>query len=217
MEFASEMVVKASLADLRIGEVPTTLSPDGRERGSHLRPWRDGWRHLRFMLLRSPQWLFLYPGLALTGLGLAGGAVLAVRPLPLFGLMTLDIDALLYCAVASIVGLQVSFFGLFAMALARKMRLPVGGTFSVELLKLAPLERSIIIGAVFIASGVAGAIYAVVRWGHLSFGAMVPGEIMRITIPSVTAIALGTQIVFGAFLLGFIEIELQGGHPSEPA
>jgi hypothetical protein len=131
--------------------------------------------------------------------------------------MTLDIDALLYCAVASIVGLQVSFFGLFAMALARKMRLPLAGTFSVELLKLAPLERSILIGAVLIASGVAGAIYAVVHWGHLSFGALVPGEIMRITIPSVTAIALGTQIVFGAFLLGFIEIEVQGGHPSEPA
>jgi hypothetical protein len=217
MEFASEMVVKASLADLRIGEVPTTLSPDGRERGPHLRPWRDGWRHLRFMLLRSPQWLFLYPGLALTCLGLAGGTVLAVRPIPLFGLMTLDIDALLYCAVASIVGLQVSFFGLLAMALARKMRLPVAGTFSVELLKLAPLERSILIGAVLIASGVAGAIYAVVRWGHLSFGALVPGEIMRITIPSVTAIALGTQIVFGAFLLGFIEIEVQAEHPSQPA
>ena len=208
MEFASEMVVKASLAGLRIGEVPTTLSPDGRGRRPHLRPWRDGWRHLRFMLLRSPQWLFLYPGLALTLFGLAGGAVLAVRPLSLFGLITLDIDALLYCAVAAIVGLQISFFGLFAMALARKMNLPLARRYGVTLLKLAPLERSILVGVCLIAAGAAGAIYAVVRWGHTSFGALVPGEIMRITIPSVTAIALGTQIVFGAFLLGFIETEL---------
>jgi glycosyltransferase involved in cell wall biosynthesis len=208
MEFASEMVVKASLAGLRVGEVPTTLSPDGRARPPHLRPWRDGWRHLRFMLLRSPQWLFLYPGLALTLLGLAGSAVLTARPVSLFGLMTLDIDALLYCAVAAIVGLQISFFGLFAMALARKMKLPLAGRFAYALLKLAPLERSILVGVSLIALGAAGATYAVVRWGHTSFGALVPGEIMRITIPSVTAIALGVQIVFGAFLLGFIEIEL---------
>jgi glycosyltransferase involved in cell wall biosynthesis len=208
MEFASEMVAKASLAGLRIGEVPTTLSPDGRARPPHLRPWRDGWRHLRFMLLRSPQWLFLYPGLALTLLGLAGSAVLTARPVSLFGLMTLDIDALLYCAVAAIVGLQISFFGLFAMALARKMKLPLAGRFAGTLLKLAPLERSILVGVSLIALGAAGATYAVIRWGHTSFGALVPGEIMRITIPSVTAIALGVQIVFGAFLLGFIEIEL---------
>jgi glycosyltransferase involved in cell wall biosynthesis len=209
MEFASEMVVKASLAGLRIGEVPTTLSPDGRGRRPHLRPWRDGWRHLRFMLLRSPQWLFLYPGLALTLFGLAGGAVLAARPVSFFGLLTLDIDALLYCAVAAIVGLQISFFGLFAMALARRMKLPLAGGFASTLLKLASLERSILlVGVCLIVLGGAGATYAVIRWGDTSFGALVPGEIMRITIPSVTAIALGVQIVFGAFLLGFIEIEL---------
>jgi glycosyltransferase involved in cell wall biosynthesis len=208
MEFASEMVVKASLAGLRIGEVPTTLSPDGRGRPPHLRPWRDGWRHLRFMLLRSPQWLFLYPGLALTLFGLAGGAVLAAHPVSFFGLLTLDIDALLYCAVAAIVGLQISFFGLFAMALARRMKLPMAGRFAGTLLKLASLERSILVGGCLIVLGVVGATYAVIRWGHTSFGALVPGEIMRITIPSVTAIALGVQIVFGAFLLGFIEIEL---------
>ena len=124
------MVVKASIAGLRIGEVPTTLHRDGRNRRPHLRPWRDGWRHLRFMLLRSPQWLFLYPALALTLLGLSGAAVLAVRPVNVFGLLTLDIDALLYCAVAAIVGLQISYFGLFALALARKLRLPLVGRFA---------------------------------------------------------------------------------------
>src|SRR3984957_3860109 len=99
MEFASEMVVKASLASLKIAEVPTTLSLDGRQRAPHLRPWRDGWRHLRFMLLRSPQWLFLYPGMTLTVLGLVGAVLLALKPRPIAGILTLDIDALLYFSV----------------------------------------------------------------------------------------------------------------------
>jgi len=207
MEFASEMVVKASLAHLSITEVPTTLSPDGRQRSPHLRPWRDGWRHLRFMLLRSPQWLFLYPGLALTVLGLVGAVLLTIKPRPIAGIFTLDIDALLYFSVAAIVGLQITFFGLFAMGIARKMRLQIAHGFPERLLRLASLEGAIALGLCLIGTGVAGALYAVFQWGHSSFGALVPSNIMRITIPSVTTLALGTQIVFGAFLLGFIEIE----------
>src|SRR6266436_4762217 len=114
MEFASEMVVKASLARLTIAEVPTTLSPDGRDRAPHLRPWRDGWRHLRFMLLRSPQWLFLYPGLALAALGILGSAILTVRPVPIPGVFTLDVNGLLYFAMAAVLGTQIIFFALFA-------------------------------------------------------------------------------------------------------
>ncbi len=110
MEFASEMVVKASLAQLNITEVPTTLSPDGRERSPHLRPWRDGWRHLRFMLLRSPQWLFLFPGLVIAIVGLGGAAVLTFTSLRIQGLFTLDINALLYFSIAAIVGIQIAFF-----------------------------------------------------------------------------------------------------------
>ena len=159
------------------------------------------------MLLRSPQWLFLYPGLALTVLGLAGGAAVALTPISLFGLMTLDIDALLYCAVAAIVGLQIASFGLFAIALARKMKLILARKFTDTILNLASRERAIRVGICMIAAGTAGAIYAFIRWGNASFGALVPGEIMRITIPSVTTVALGVQIVFGALLLGFVEIE----------
>jgi glycosyltransferase involved in cell wall biosynthesis len=207
MEFASEMVVKASLAQLRITEVPTTLSPDGRDRPPHLRPWRDGWRHLRFMLLRSPPWLFLYPGTFVLFAGIIGGAALTLRPISLFGLLTLDIDALLYCAVAAIVGLQVVLFGLFAIALAKRMNMRVARGFTGKLLQLASLGRAIIAGITLIVAGVCGASYAVIRWGHESFGPLIPGEIMRITIPSVTAVALGTEIIFGAFLLGFMEIE----------
>jgi glycosyltransferase involved in cell wall biosynthesis len=207
MEFASEMVVKASLARLSITEVPTTLSPDGRQRAPHLRPWRDGWRHLRFMLLRSPQWLFLYPGLALTVLGLVGAALLTAKPRSIAGIFTLDIDALLYFAIAAIVGVQISFFGLFAMAFARRMKLRVAHGFPEILLRLASREGVIALGICMIGAGVTGATYAIFQWGHSAFGALVPDDIMRITIPSVTTLALGTQLVFGTFLLGFIDIE----------
>lgn len=207
MEFASEMVVKASLAHLKIAEVPTTLSPDGRQRPPHLRPWRDGWRHLRFMLLRSPQWLFLYPGLVLTVLGLLGAAILTGRPIEVPGLFTLDINGLLYFAIAAIVGVQITFFGLFALAVARKMGLRLAKGFPERLLRLASLEVTIAVGILLVATGLGTALYAIFQWGHSSFGALVPSDMMRITIPAVTTLAIGTQIVFGGFLLGFIEIE----------
>ena len=207
MEFASEMVVKASLAQLSIAEVPTRLSTDGRGRAPHLRPWRDGWRHLRFMLLRSPQWLFLYPGLLLTFFGLAGATTLTITPIQFLGGVTLDINALLYFCIAAIVGVQITFFGLFAMAMARKIKLQITHKLANSLLRLVSLEIAIVAGACLVGVGVSGALFAVLQWGHSSFGALVPSSMMRITIPSVTTLAIGTQIVFGGFLLGFVEIE----------
>jgi hypothetical protein len=207
MEFASEMVVKASLAQLEIAEVPTTLSPDGRKRAPHLRPWRDGWRHLRFMLLRSPQWLFLYPGLILAFVGVLGASILTCRPMRIPGMFTLDINALLYFAIAAIVGVQVTFFGLFAMAIGRKMKLKIAYGLSERILRVASLEGAIALGMLLVAVGVTGALAAIFQWGETSFGALVPSAMMRITIPSVTTLAIGTQVVFGGFLLGFIEIE----------
>lgn len=207
MEFASEMIVKASLARLSIAEVPTILSPDGRQRSPHLRPWRDGWRHLRFMLLRSPQWLFLYPGLATAIFGVSGAVALTVHPLHIPGILTLDINALLYFSVAAIVGVQILFFGLFAVTLAKKTGLPMGSSFPHSLLRFASLEIAIAVGICLVAAGGGGAMYAILQWGHSSFGALVPSDMMRVTIPSVTTLAIGTQIVFGAFLLGFIEID----------
>jgi glycosyltransferase involved in cell wall biosynthesis len=207
MEFASEMVVKASLANLSITEVPTTLNPDGRQRRPHLRPWRDGWRHLRYMLLRSPHWLFLYPGLILTALGLVGAMTLVITPVRVPSIFTLDINALLYFSIAAIVGVQITFFGLFAIAIAQKAKLRSAHGFPERLLRLASLEGAIAVGAFLIVAGIGGALYAILQWGHSSFGALVPSDMMRITIPSVTTLAIGTQIVFGGFLLGFIEIE----------
>ncbi len=207
MEFASEMVVKASLANLSIAEVPTTLHPDGRGRAPHLRPWRDGWRHLRFMLLRSPQWLFLYPGLLLALLGLAGGTLITLRPRSIFGLFTLDINALLYFSVAAILGLQIAYFGLFALALTKRMRIRVTSGITARLIHWAAAEAAIVVGAVLMLAGLGGGAYAVIEWGHTSFGALVPSEMMRITIPAVTTLAIGLQVLFGAFLLGFVDIE----------
>jgi hypothetical protein len=207
MEFASEMVVKASLAQISIAEVPTTLGPDGRQRPPHLRPWRDGWRHLRFMLLRNPHWLFLYPGLILTLLGLVGSAVLTAAPIPVPGLFTLDINALLYFSVAAVLGVQISLFGLFALALAQKLKLRIATGFLEKLLRLRSLEGAILVGMCFVLAGIGGAVHAILQWGDASFGSLVPTEMMRITIPSVMILAIGTQIVFGGLLLGFIEIE----------
>jgi glycosyltransferase involved in cell wall biosynthesis len=207
MEFASEMVVKAAIAELRIAEVPTILRPDGRDRPPHLRPWRDGWRHLRFMLLRSPRWLFLYPGIALASIGALGAALIAVKPRPIGALLTLDINALLYFSIAAIVGVQITYFGLFALSLARKLRLSVARGFSDTLLRAVAGEGAIALGVACVIAGLSGAIYAVFEWGHASFGPLVPSEVMRTTIPSVAVLAVGTQIVFGGFLLGFVEIE----------
>lgn len=207
MEFASEMVVKASLARLNIAEVPTTLSPDGRRRAPHLRPWRDGWRHLRYMLLRSPQWLFLYPGLGLAVTGFVGTVILARAPVRLPGLFTLDINSLLYFAIAAMLGVQIVFFGLFALAIARRMQLSIARGLPETLLRWASLDAAILVGLCLAAAGLGGAAYAILQWGHSSFGALVPSEMMRITIPAVMTLAVGTQIVFGGFLLGFIEID----------
>jgi glycosyltransferase involved in cell wall biosynthesis len=207
MEFASEMIVKASLAHFKMAEVPITLSRDGRQRPPHLRRWRDGWRHLRFMLLRSPQWLFLYPGLLLMAAGLGGATTLIRGPIHVAGLLTLDVNALLYFSMAATVGVQVTFFGLFAMALARKMQLQVSRGFPEYLLRLASRESTIGAGVLLVVAGSAGALYAILKWGHMSFGPLVPSEMMRITIPSVTTLAIGVEIVFGAFMLGVIAIE----------
>jgi len=159
------------------------------------------------MLLRSPQWLFLYPGLLLTAVGLIGAVSVVRGPIRVAGLLTLDINALLYFSVAATVGVQITYFGLFATAVARKMELQVSRGFPAYLLRLASREGTIGGGVALVVAGAAGALYAILKWSHISFGALVPSDMMRITIPSVTTLAIGVQIVFGGFMLGFIEIE----------
>ena len=206
MEFASEMVVKASLAGLNLAEVPTTLRPDGRDRSPHLRPWRDGWRHLRFMLLRSPQWLFVYPGMLLTSLALLAATWVAIKPRQILAI-TLDVNALLYFTTAVIVGVQIVYFGFFAMAVAEKMSLRAPAALADRLFRWASLHTAIALGIGLVLLGLSGAIYAIIEWGNASFGALVPSRMMRITIPAVTTLAIGMQMLFGTLLLGFIHFE----------
>jgi len=145
MEFASELVVKASLAGWRIAEVPTTLHPDGRGRAPHLRSWRDGWRHLRLLLLFSPRWLFLYPGLALLGFGMALTTALYFAPLRFLG-AGLDIHSMLYASAAALLGMQLCLFALFARVSAQNGGLLPRRPAIDRLLSILSLERGLLLG-----------------------------------------------------------------------
>ncbi|HET9484148.1 MAG TPA: glycosyltransferase [Xanthomonadales bacterium] len=203
MEFASEMVVKATLNRLRIAEVPTTLSPDGRSRAPHLRSWRDGWRHLRFLLLYSPRWLFLYPGIAMTVLGLLGMGWLSSGPRTLGG-TTFDIHTMLYAAVASIIGVQTIGFALFSKIYAIRAGLLPHDERLVQALERIDLERGLVAGGAIVLLGLAGAIASLLRWEQAGFGAMDPAALMRLAIPSAAALAIGASVVFMSFFLGLL-------------
>jgi glycosyltransferase involved in cell wall biosynthesis len=202
MEFASEMVVKASLYKMRIAEVPTTLSPDGRSRPPHLRSWRDGWRHLRFLLLYSPRWLFLYPGLLLVAVGLGVGLWLLPGPQMVF-----DIHTLLFAATAIIVGFQAVAFAIFTKVFAMREGLLPKDRRVYRLFRYLNLEIGLLLGSFLLLLGLAGSIYAVGIWGANSFGPLDPARTMRIAIPSVTAIALGFEIVLSSFFLSVLGLK----------
>jgi glycosyltransferase involved in cell wall biosynthesis len=206
MEFASEMVVKSALLGLKVTEVPTTLVPDGRSRPPHLRSWRDGWRHLRFMLLYSPRWLFLYPGLALILLGIAGGAALLPASRTIFG-VTFDVHTLLYAAVAVLIGFQAVFFAVATKAFAVAAGLFPPDRRIERLFRTATLEIGIALGALLILLGLGGTAFAVFSWSRVSFGPLVPTETLRITIPSIVALALGFQTILCAFFLNALGLK----------
>lgn len=200
MEFASEMVIKAKLMGLTTAEVPVILSRDGRTRPPHLLPYRDGWRHLRLMLLFSPAWLFLYPGLAMMLLGMAlGGAILA-RPIHLHGIQ-FDLNTLIYCNSLLVVGFQAVLFWLLARAYALRAGLypptPGGHWYA----RRVTLERGLAAGALTTLAGLAAAADALWQWKQHAFGDLDPERIARIVIPSAVAISLGMEIVLFSFLL----------------
>lgn len=205
MEFASEMVVKATLHRLKMTEVATTLSPDGRGRAPHLRSWRDGWRHLRFLLIFSPRWLFLYPGLTLLLLGLSGLLVLWPGPVEIAGVV-LDIHTMLFASLAVIIGNQTIQLGLFSRLYGtRAGLLPEDPTLN-RLFEFTTLERGLVVGVLLIIAGLIGSITAVLNWGQTEFGTLDPQSGMRLAIPSATALALGVQMTFGSFFLGVLKM-----------
>ena len=203
MEFASELVVKAALAGWRIAEVPTTLAPDGRDRPPHLRSWRDGWRHLRFLLLFSPRWLFVYPGLALLALGIVLTSALYFAPLKFRGI-GLDIHSMLYASAAALLGLQLCLFGLFARVFAQNAGLLPRHRGLERFLGAVTLERGLAAGLLLLVCGFAWSAAALWEWGEAGFGALEPRVVMRHTIPAATLMVGGMELMLAAFLLSLL-------------
>lgn len=205
MEFASEMVVRATLYDLRIEEVPTKLHPDGRSRPPHLRSWSDGWRHLRFLLLFSPRWLFFYPGFVLIFLGVAVGARLIGGQWDI-GPVVLDVNTLLMCAAFALIGYQSIWFGVLSKAFASREGLLPRDVNVERLRNRFRLERALAVSA--IGAIVASVIVALVlrRWANVGYGELELGSTMRHLIPAV-ALGIGSaQTALGSLMLSILAL-----------
>ena len=206
MEFASEMVIKATLHGLKITEVPITLHKDGRSRPPHLRSWRDGWRHLRFMLLYSPRWLFLYPGLLLMIVGLGTGIWLYPAPRQL-GSLFLDVHTLLYAVVAVLLGFQAVVFSVFTKVFAISEGLLPPDPRMDRVFRYVTLEAGLAVGVLLILLGLGGSVAAVQQWGAGGFGPLQPSVTLRTVLPAMLAIMLGSQVVFSSFFLSVLGLK----------
>lgn len=201
MEFASEMIAKSAIAGYRIEEVPTVLRPDGRGRPPHLNTWRDGWRHLRFLLLFCPRWLFLYPGVFMLAAGLIGFVLLQPGSLR-FTSVGLGIHSLLYMGAFIIFGMQLVQLAVLTKwmgILSGIVPAPQGLARWVPYLKL---ETGLAIGAALFFIGLIWSVRLVVNWGYGGFGALEPEEVMRWAIPAVTLMIVGLQACAGALFAG---------------
>jgi hypothetical protein len=206
MEFASEMIVKAAFHGLKISEVPTTLSPDGRSRPPHLRTWRDGWRHLRFLLLHSPKWLFLFPGVGLIVLGTLMAALVAPSAVEITPTLHLDVHSLIVACFSVIIGFQLVVFG----ALARRYSAAEGFVPASEpvrgVLAGLTLERLLQISIVMILVGGGGVIWGFGHWAHKGFGELDYHLVIRVLVLALTLVTIGVQLAAAAFLASVFEI-----------
>ena len=205
MEFALEMVAKASLTDMRVTEVPITLHPDGRSHPPHLRTFRDGWRSLRFFLMYSPRWLFVYPGLLLMLAGLAG-MIWLLPGARTVGDVSIDVHTMLIMGVACIVGYQALWFAAMAKAFAMSQRLlPYDERFS-RLLGVFSLEVLLIVGMVLVVGGIGMLVGAFSYWRMQSFGPLDYSVTMRLVIPAAVILSVGAQTVFSSFLSALLNL-----------
>jgi len=208
MEFASEMVIKATLLGLRIAEVPATLRKDGRSRPPHLRPWRDGWRHLRFMLLYSPRWLFFYPGLALMALGGAGTLWLVPGPRTV-GHVTFDVHTLVYAMVAVLIGFESVSFAVLSRIYAMRTKLLPSAPILERLFRVVTLEVGVFVGGALLALGLALSVGAVLVWRAHGYGMLDPVSLLRWVVPGALLLALGCQTVLHSFFLSILGLRLR--------
>jgi len=200
--------VKASLLGMKVTEVPTTLSPDGRSHPPHLRTWRDGWRHLRFLLMYSPRWLFLYPGIAMILLGLAGCTWLLPGPRVIYGI-GFDVHTLLYAFVAVLLGFQLVAFATFTKVFAITEGLLPPDPRLNRVFRWMTLETGLVIGGLLMLIGMAGSAWVVSHWARDSFGALDPIRMLRVVMPSVFALTLGVQVSFCSFFLSILGLRRQ--------
>lgn len=217
MEFASEMIVKALQAGLRVAEVPTTLSKDGRDRPPHLNTWRDGWRHLRFLLLYSPRWLFLYPGAALTVLGLLQLLYTQLAPAGDFW-WPAGIHTQLFAAAATVLGYQTMLFAMAAVLARHGARLDVPHPREQRALALARGAWLPVIGSACAVTGFSLCLSLTLSWGRSGFGALDPESAMRQIIPGVALLLIGTQsllasMFFAALRSAFDSLRLARSEP----
>jgi glycosyltransferase involved in cell wall biosynthesis len=208
MEFASEMVIRATLLGMRIAEVPTTLDPDGRSRPPHLRPWRDGWRHLRFMLLFSPRWLFLIPGLALMLLGTVGTAAFWMGNVSI-GMFHFGVHTMLYAAMTILVGYQAVIFSIFTKTFAISEGLLPEDPALNHMFRYVTLESGLIVGVLLLLLGAGGTVFAFLRWSASSFGPLNPDTMLRQVIPAAFTFMLGCQTILSSFFLSVLGLRVR--------
>ncbi len=214
MEFASEMVVRATLLKMNISEVPTTLSPDGRTRAPHLRTWRDGWRHLRFLLLYSPRWLFLYPGILAMALGFLLTAWLIPHSRTVGGII-FDIHTMTFATMLVMVGFQAVAFAVFAKIFAiTQGLLPPDPRLTFRYLNL---ETGLIAGAILILLGLSASIFALVHWSSHNFGPLDPAQMERIVIPAIASLTLGFEVCLSSFFLSLLGLARRDAPEPSPA
>jgi glycosyltransferase involved in cell wall biosynthesis len=214
MEFASEMVVRAPLAGYRISEVPTTLSKGGRTRQPHLRTWSDGWRHLRFLLLFSPRWLFEIPGTIAATIGLLAASVLTFTDVHV-GTVTFSTTTLLYAVVLTVLGWQsILFAGCARVFAIRHGLLPDDGSDHLSPFRVRRLERGILLGLLLAAAGLAISVVALWRWGAHDFGDVDRAQQTRIAAPAILGLVLGGSLILSSFMLSVLQLGLRAGRPT---
>ena len=206
MEFASEMIVKASLKNLKIAEVHTILSPDGRSRPPHLNTWRDGWRHLRFLVLYSPNWLFLIPGVILMLFGLLTSSVLVNGPVTI-GNINFDVHTLLFTSGSFLIGFQfILFYGLTKVFTVENDLLPKSNKYD-RLFKFINLEKGLITGVLVVIVGIVLSFLAYSDWQAVNFGDIHSTAVFRTVIPAVTLMLLGVQIILFSLFFSILGLK----------
>jgi hypothetical protein len=217
MEFASEMVVRSALSGLAIEEVPTTLKPDGRSRPPHLKTWRDGWRHLKFLLMYNPRWLFFIPGALLSGLGVLLAAALFLGPLQVTGDLSLDFNSFVAACFMVVTGVQLVTFGALSRHYAARTGMLPATPGSDWLVRNVSTDRLALAAGATLVVGLMLFGYALTSWASLDFGPLADPGIPRIVTLGLTLAVIGLQMFFSAFMLGVLEIPLARGSSDAPS